>query len=378
LSRQSLLTGLLATVIVVALGAWLATHFEVTSRKVYQGFVGEARRNPYLAAEYFLRRMGLDARTLESPRELNRLPSPEATIIIPTERFTLGKERAEALLDWARQGGHLIVRVRRPIRWNTDPEDPLLDLLKIGGTDLGWDDVEAQTTTVIDREDRDDLMEVDFYEPYVLDTDIADPLWQVDDPYGTRLIQVALGHGRLTVLSNIDFWSNDSIDDYSHARLLYILAATQGGGEVLILRSDDLPPIWQWVWDRMPALVIATVLLLLAWLARATRRFGPLLPAAAPPRRKLLEHVEASGHYLWRTGCRSELVEASREALLRRLRLAQPHLAGLRPKELSVRLADLTGLGARAIEQALIGPDTSGREQVMRRIQILEILRKRL
>jgi hypothetical protein len=378
MSRRALVIALFSVLAVVGLGAWLAANLERKTERIDRGFTGEARRNPYLGAEYFLRRMGVPARTLDSPRALDPLPRTSATLLLPTERATLGQRRSQALLGWVRNGGHLIVRIRRPVPGEVDPRDPLLDPVGIGGLNLGWENVQPGVTTLIDRDGSDDLLEIDFHATHILSADQVDTEWEVSDAHGVRLAQVRPGAGRLTVLSDTMIWENGRIGDYDHARLLYILARQQPGGEVLILRTDDLPPLWRWVWERLPGVVVAAGLLLLGWLLRAPRRFGPLLPVPDPRRRRLLEHVDASGHYLWKHGARHALVHAARQGLLHRVRLARPDLARLPAPELARALAEATGLGAKAVEQALQGPPEDSRDAFTRRVQIIETLRKRL
>jgi hypothetical protein len=80
------------------------------------------------------------------------------------------------------------------------------------------------------------------------------------------------------------------------------------------------PPFLEWVRrDAWPVLAAAALLLVL-WLARIIPRFGPLVPDAPPVRRSLLEHVVASGRFLWSRGAGAELVEAVSERAARTAR----------------------------------------------------------
>jgi hypothetical protein len=56
---------LLALGVVLAGGTWwwFERNFERQTRQVEQGQSAEARRNPFLAAERFLNRLGIDARS---------------------------------------------------------------------------------------------------------------------------------------------------------------------------------------------------------------------------------------------------------------------------------------------------------------------------
>jgi hypothetical protein len=64
-------------------------------------------------------------------------------------------------------------------------------------------------------------------------------------------------------------------------------------------------------------------------------------PDLPPARRRLLDHLRASGRYYWAKGLRSRLVVAARDAALWRLARAQPDFASASPKEKAGRLASL-------------------------------------
>ena len=71
-------------------------------------------------------------------------------------------------------------------------------------------------------------------------------------------------------------------------------------------------PLWLWLWIHAGPLVIVLTLLLIAWLFGAVRRFGPMQPVPPPARRRVLEHIEAAGHFLWKQNQRHRLVEGVR------------------------------------------------------------------
>src|SRR5687767_7464389 len=70
---------------------------------------GEAARDSYLAARRMLDAMGAPVTRLYYLDQ--RMPSTDATLIMPDERSGLTSDRAEQLLDWVGRGGHLVVVV---------------------------------------------------------------------------------------------------------------------------------------------------------------------------------------------------------------------------------------------------------------------------
>jgi hypothetical protein len=137
---------------------------------------------------------------------------------------------------------------------------------------------------------------------------------------GERLVALsfASGQGRVTVLPSVSFLRNTLIGNLDHAELGWRLVAQQPT-VTLYLRMTS-PPFLEWVRrDAWPVLAAAALLLVL-WLARIIPRFGPLVPDAPPVRRSRLEHVVASGRFLWSRGAGMELVEAVSERAARAAR----------------------------------------------------------
>jgi len=98
---------------------------------------------------------------------------------------------------------------------------------------------------------------------------------------------------------------------------------------------------------------IAGAALLALWLWRIAPRFGPVAPDAPPARRRLLDHLRASGRYYWALDLRERLLIAARDAALRRVLRAQPEFAAARPQERAARLAALAGVSVEEAQRLL-------------------------
>jgi hypothetical protein len=116
--------------------------------------------------------------------------------------------------------------------------------------------------------------------------------------------------------------------------------------------------------------------LLLLWTWNATRRFGPLLPAGDTVRRALIEHIEASGRWLWKLPQgRILLLEAVRKRTLQQLLRRLPELHALDGNERARRLARLTQLPEALVSDALLGAPAARAADFTRQISILQQLR---
>ena len=204
------------------------------------------------------------------------------------------------------------------------------------------------------------------------------PLWS-DDRDGMALRVYAEGGGHLVVLAH-NFFDNRQLRRYDHAQLLLALAGLNRQERAVSIVLNLEQPTWQnELWQRASLLLcgLALLLALLGW--RAARRFGPLLDEPAPQRRALLEHIDASGHWLWRApGGPALLLAAARLATNTVLERRAPALQGLSNQERSAILARLLPYGVAELGAALHGPapERAQSQAFTRQIQILQHVRQ--
>ncbi|MEZ4282199.1 MAG: DUF4350 domain-containing protein [Myxococcota bacterium] len=102
----------LLLLVVAGLAAGFFTLFERYEEEIDRGASDEARRNRFLAAELFLRRVHRGpVESHSSWASLGDFDGRGASgaLIIADSRLVLSDSQADRLLDWARSGGHLIV-----------------------------------------------------------------------------------------------------------------------------------------------------------------------------------------------------------------------------------------------------------------------------
>lgn len=317
---QRIIISLIAILTIVAGTIWFINTFELKETTEYIGFKGEAKTNTLYAARLFLKRMGIPAERKDS---LTRLPDTDSVLLINTERYTLSPQKIDEILDWVQRGGHLITRARTPGNTATlygksknkqgdTNEDE--DTEKAAHIDKA-DALQAALGIRIGKHvipDEDDLpldvtlanmshsLEADPGFFYTLETD--------EDAYPQRYKQSAWmleqkwGEGMVTLVANLDFIENGTLVDYQHAELFWYMvhAAQENPHSVWLIHQDDMPPLWSLIWQHAWMLVLTlTTLILLAFLALMPR-FGPRLPDPPPERRRILEHIYASGQFMWK------------------------------------------------------------------------------
>jgi hypothetical protein len=398
-------------------GYWLYQNVESYEEKGALKFSAKALRDPYLAADYFLRELGSPPRRDGLSQQLDRLPA-NGTVILTTPSNLLSEKQAAALLQWLDAGGHLIV-VAGNAGENTRHVDPLLGtfgisreyrFFPVGADDAKKDDAEPQHKTepqtdeeklskqlrklnreidsgkvkdlINDKEAPTDLTDV------VLE-DNAKPLKLAFDPH-TRLqhrafehaeaaddeddqqpspfywaeangrvhfAQFEAGAGLLTVVSDLDFWTSAQIGKHDHALALTQLVGVER--DTALISDADMPPLAEILWAWAAELWLGGLLVVVMWVWYRARRFGPIADPQLQIRRSLAEHILASATYLWRGGNSDALLVAARDTVLQRARQIFAEFSALDSDQQIALLHSQTGIDATAIRRALF--DAEGR-----------------
>jgi hypothetical protein len=200
------------------------------------------------------------------------------------------------------------------------------------------------------------------------------PLWS--DIENTSVRVYGEGKGRVVMLAT-SYFDNARLQSKDHAELLLALTALNGAARhVTIVKYLDMQPWWQLLWDRFYMLMLGACALLVLVLWAALRRFGPLLPEPAGTRRSLMEHIDASGAWLWKAdGGRQVLLDAARAETLALVRRRVPAMMRLPATELTAALAAAAGLSPVHVHDALYGDAASHQQQFTRQIRTLQTLR---
>lgn len=433
MNQQAVLRALAAAALIGLGVALFFALFEKVSEEVDTPQDPLVRQNPFRAAEILLERMGLEVESFASPRDLDGELAEGATLLLPTARQTLSPERSRELVAWVERGGHLIVVT--PDR----RADPILDPLGLhqvfdpGIESRIWPEEEREPEPEEPDDDTSENAPLEVSDPPrarpalekkkhpkgppVATVDLPgrsaslraqfDPRFSwndsekrahfaISDEAGTHLVQLKLGEGQITALTDSGFLSNEGLWDekeifhyggianFDHAELVYRLA-TSGDrhGPVYVVWKEDWPGLLTLLLEHAWQTVVSGALLLGAWVWLRSRRVGPTLADRPTDRRQLMEHVDAVGRFDWRNDSGRSLLASAREALLERVKARYPTWSVLGRVELAQRLAELAGLPPGQVVHALgsepvFSRGAREREAFVRNIATLEAVRKAL
>lgn len=376
--RQSTVA-LLILLACTILAAWFFTTHEKVSRKEFTGYTGEARVNDFLAADLLLQELGIESDSRPSLTPSEWLPEFTDTLVVRlSPAFSVESER-ELLTDWVLDGGHLVLLP-------PDQESRVVDeFLAFLGFQL------FPIETEEDDDSGDESETDDEQESYDYQVDLENTRYRVDvtfedslgatlsDDKGIVVARRELGAGYVTVVATSRYFSNRSIDESDHARLLLdTVAGYIQPGNVWFIYDASFAPLWQLIWDNAPYVVISFAVILVFWLWSIMPKFGPAIRPESLARRSIIEHVGAAGHFAWRNNGAGVLAASSAAAVMHDAESRHPGISRLSALSQAKQLARMTGLPAQAITDALTGSGQPRHRDFTHDMQALQRIRKKI
>jgi hypothetical protein len=360
MTRPSLWIGLLLVGLLGVGSYFLWSHAVPYDEVIDHGPSPEARANPYLAAEHFLRQHGLNVQHANGLERLATLPAKDNSLLLLGERSNMSPRQAEQLLDWAKAGGHLLLVAEA--LWDEGSGksgDLLLDRLHLQQTlsDEPEEPAPARkrlapdlTKLYVDNET------APAYFSFDTDFNLTDPKhlaqFSANSAKSSHLMQLKLGQGNVTVITDSDLWKYPAIGKHDNAWLLWYL---NQGNEVTLLFNSDVDDLFTLLLRYFPQALVALAALLALALWHAGMRQGPMRAPAPKARRQLLEHLQASADFLLRRSGQGALLQALQRDILRATRRRHPGFEHLDTAQQQQALEQLTRQPSHVISQAL-GP----------------------
>jgi hypothetical protein len=359
--RDNVKTALLLVFLLAILGSlgwlWFEDNFERREKQLRGSMSIDARRNPMLAAEMFLTRLGLTVKSRSGREYLLQPPEERGLLLVRDLGPPLTEPALTNLLDWVEQGGHLLAAPSAQMQ--AGGKDGLMEKFGVNLRFVEDEEVETQQLDLPDLADQLDIelgikrrFEVDESSPAV------GPL--VNEP---GFLMFPWGDGSVTLISDSDLFTNNRIGEHDHAPLLAHLAADET--HVWLLHSAPMPSLLSLIWRSAPQLMLALALLGVVSVWWMSRNSGPKLAISKSGRRDLLEHLQASAEFAWRNDLKGGLLEGARHQVEKRWLSAHPVLLQLDAEARCEWLAKRTGLNATAIFRALY-PDQLDTTQMIK------------
>ncbi|UHH28889.1 DUF4350 domain-containing protein [Pseudomonas veronii] len=385
MKRPLLWVGLLLACLLGAGGLYVWHKAIPYDEVVDRGPSPEALGNPYLAAEHFLRQQGLAVERASGLERLSDLPPKDRSLLLLGERDNMTPRQVDQLLDWAKSGGHLLVVAEA--LWDEETAksgDLLLDSLHIQQTLSD----ESEQPAPARKQKKPDLTKLyvdnetaPAYFSFDTDFNLTDPKhlaqFSANSARSSHLMQLNLGQGRVTVVTDSDLWKTPGIGQHDNAWLLWYL---NQGTDVTLLFNSDVDDLFTLLMRYFPQALVALAALIALALWQAGMRQGPIQAPAPKARRQLQEHLQASADFLLRRSGQGTLLHVLQRDILRAARRRHPGFEHLNTADQWQVLEHLTRQPSHVISQAL-GPLAAKRlssADFSRQVACLQTLRNAL
>lgn len=385
MKRPLLWVGLLLACLLGAGGLYVWHKAIPYDEVVDRGPSPEALGNPYLAAEHFLRQQGLAVERASGLERLSDLPPKGRSLLLLGERDNMTPRQVDQLLNWAKSGGHLLVVAEA--LWDEETAksgDLLLDSLHIQQTLSD----ESEQPAPARKQKKPDLTKLyvdnetaPAYFSFDTDFNLTDPKhlaqFSANSARSSHLMQLNLGQGRVTVVTDSDLWKTPGIGQHDNAWLLWYL---NQGTDVSLLFNSDVDDLFTLLMRYFPQALVALTALIALALWQAGMRQGPIQAPAPRARRQLQEHLQASADFLLRRSGQGTLLHALQRDILRAARRRHPGFEHLNSADQWQVLEHLTRQPSHVISQAL-GPLAAKRlssADFSRQVACLQTLRNAL
>jgi len=342
--RGLLVAALVLLGVAVLVGLFLAT-FQRRDVVEPTPASGAAQTNPLFALEQTLRDMGEPAASLTTldPRQVPLRPGD--TVLVGADAGRIDADTAARLAAWVREGGHLLLA---PDAGARVPVFAALGLLDPRPSTFGC-------SRLGDEKKAASLCGLRFRLKSAAASKADAAIGNADDGY--LFARTAVGRGHVSLLANFAPLERQQLKQAEAQRFAWrLLAPNRGQGQIYLIHALDGQPFLKLLATRGWPALLALAALLAAWMAMRSARLGPLLPAPAPHRRALLEHVQAAGEFLYRRDGGRSLHQLACQAVLARLRRRDPASVRLNGEALYARLAERGGLAAGQVAQAFQSP----------------------
>lgn len=316
---------------------------------------GEARYNRFFALENILQNLRQPASSSVMLNRVLPLLKSGDTLVIGDDISRINAVQAETLRDWVRSGGHLVLSPPEI----TAREVPLLENLSL------LQDVQKPERVcvklVAGAENHADAQHATLCGPgfRLQPQALAQAQVVIGDQAGKGLVfaRVPVGKGMVSLLGSMDIISGNRLKRGPEQQFASrLLAPNFGRGHCYLLYELIGNSFWVNLFVRGWPALLASLLLVLGWMAVRSERLGPLVPVPPAHRRALLEHIQAVGEFLFRRDGGRSLHRLACEAVLARLHRGDPASVALDDNELYAWLAQRSRLDPSHIEHAFRSP----------------------
>lgn len=299
-SRRRIGLWLLLLVLLI-LALWVPQNMVFEQKTVYTGLRGEAAWNPLLALQKWLefRQHPVLSKPLYDSLESSR----SQHIILPFGATNLNLQQATALLQQVQEGSSLLLSSDSPMATQSAALWQLLGWRIDKLEDVDWEKARQFLPMKIDYLGQDFVLQFkpdQILMPLPDAPQLGEISFQIEAAYGTHLLLIRYGLGRIILSSDADWISNSDIDEDDHAAWFLTLLQAAAGERFLLVFSGEQTSLLASIWQNFSLAVILLGVTGGLFIWSRVPRFVPQYQQFLPPRRDFSEHLRQAGRLEWR------------------------------------------------------------------------------
>lgn len=388
------------TVLIVALGVWIARNTYWDEVEIQMPAQGEAVTNPFYAQQHLVESLGARSLWQHVP---GSIPPAHAVLVLSNFNWSLIDARRERIQKWVEAGGRLVIDrsvvggEEQLSRWSgisrysvvrrkADAQGKSNDAGKTnsrGGARNPDDDSDSDKADTQDDEAPENAsgsqgpsMTVCGFNRFSRLQSARKASWTLRSPkLGTQAMRVSLGQGSVTLV-NAQPFTNYELLQCQHGYLFASATQLHRGDDVWFMTEDRGPSLLSVIWTTAAPVVLIGLGLIVLWLWRASIRFGPIAAPTEAARRSLAEQILGTGQFTIRIGGGAALHAAAVRALLETADRQIPGFSRLGSEARVAAIARLAFVDASDLAAAInrSGPQQS--HELRQRLALLEAARR--
>lgn len=400
--RTRILWLLIAGIFAILIEWWVLENYEYVLG-IKKGFYkGEAADNQLLALERFLTRHNIKLNKANNLEKILSKLQAQDVLLFDAEIEHFNSQQLQRIQSWVKRGGQLWLLApdaNEETRKKWAEKQPFLQQFGVYRESFPYDqkfDPEARPENTKKAVNlpavppvpsmvwNKEKLRLHFRETERLKFQTASLSSQqiASDAQGMRVAQFKLEQGTVLFFSEWQWLENAMLGRYDHAYFFWKLLP-QNPSAVWVTDFDmekntSHPPK---IFTEFALFWLSALISLMFLVWHLGHRFGSILLPPELTRRRLLEHVEASGRFLWQHQQGAGLINEVREQLLQRIYQKYPDWQHLEADAVAEALANLSALSTKEIHRALFASAQEASQQATQftdTIRILAILRKAL
>ncbi len=322
--------------------------YKLIEKEQYNGFSSEIRQSRFEVLKDYLQKLDFTVEKHVRVTSIQNLSNASGVLFLGVLPNRYTEVEYNTIIEWVRNGGHLIINAPESYDYGADNENKLLQYFGITReyNDYSGDEeifsISLNNSSYnISFNSHTKLMSATNF-TLLSDTDVTD-----------NFIQLEVEKGIVSLFSDNLFLLNETLIDNDNALFAYdIFNFKNPSKNMWIVEQPRMPYFMELTWDYYYKAIISAGVFLLVLLLFLGRRFGSIIEIKDTTRRSLLEQIHAAGIFAFKTKSLNKLIDRVRKDLIFRIEAKHPSITFDANSNIFEEIALITSMDRSLVEYA--------------------------